>query len=145
MNSPIQFIVVSCYTTSYQHIWCTKSFLVSNHHSFLHKDYAPGTKSTRWVAVTLLIWGCLTTDLDPTLGSQYSHCLTVLVWTNPRLTPQGLDDGSNQAPYTDPEPVQPAYQTQVPRTRLFKNQNPTLTYLLLKLRLLLCIPTEAVQ
>ena len=56
-NFQYRFIVVSWYTTSYQYIWCTKSFLVSNHHSFLPKDCAPGTQSTRWIAVTLLIWG----------------------------------------------------------------------------------------
>ena len=97
-------IVVSCYTTSYHDIWCIKSFPVSSHHSFLPKDCAPGTQSTRWVAVTLDLRN-LMTDLDPTLGSQYSQCLTVLVWTNPRLTPQGLDSCSYQAPCSDPEPV----------------------------------------
>ena len=42
----------------------------------------------------------------------------------PQVHPQGLDDGSNQAPYTDPEPVQPAQQTRFPQDQTLERSKP---------------------
>ena len=83
----------------------------SNHHSFLPIDCAPGTQSTRWVAVTQWIWR--TWWLIWTLPRVVStlQCLTVLVWTNLRLTPQGLDNCFNQVPWSDPKPVRSTNQS----------------------------------
>ena len=63
-----------------------------NHHSQVPMDCAPSTQSTRWVVVTPRIWR--TWGLVPTLTRVVSvlQCLTILVWTNPRFTPQGLNN-----------------------------------------------------
>ena len=60
-------------------------------------DCAPSTQSTRWVAVTQRIWRTWGLILTLTWVVSNLQCLTVLVWTNPRSTPQGIDNCFTQA------------------------------------------------